>query len=342
MTLAAQADSAGCGLTGWSETLTRAKKHRARPEPPTQTAVPAQPRRQPRHPARPRARAHPDRRPAPRPRLPRHEYPLTEAEARRGPARSTGEAGISRSGPSRTAWRRCAGGRRRSTGRTSSRGPTTTTASRSGALSSNGSKAKTIDVTDLEKVRDPHVRMSLELQSAFGLRREEAIKFVPSYADKGDHLLLKASWTKGGKARTIPVRTAGAARRPGPSPSPRRERVPHPERSQLPPAATRLRAPHRQRRALQPPWAATPIRADPLRGADRVEGPGRGRTTDEDAQHRSASFGSTGAADHQPGARSRAPVDSGGLLWIAGCSTRRDSASPMRPGIAGRVRSTGI
>jgi hypothetical protein len=72
---------------------------------------------------------------------------------------------------------------------------------------SEGSKAKTIGETDLEKVRDPHVRMSLELQSAFGLRREEAIKFSPGYADKGDHLLLKPSWTKGGKARTIPVRT---------------------------------------------------------------------------------------------------------------------------------------
>ncbi|MEA3275553.1 MAG: phage integrase N-terminal domain-containing protein [Pseudomonadota bacterium] len=75
-------------------------------------------------------------------------------------------------------------------------------------LSGNGSKAKTIDETDLEKVRDPHVRMSLELERAFGLRREEAIKFAPSYADQGDQVLLKASWTKGGKARTIPVRTA--------------------------------------------------------------------------------------------------------------------------------------
>jgi hypothetical protein len=70
------------------------------------------------------------------------------------------------------------------------------------------SKAKTVDAADLDKVRDPHVRMSLELQSAFGLRREEAIKFAPSYADKGDYLLLKASWTKGGKARMIPVRSA--------------------------------------------------------------------------------------------------------------------------------------
>jgi len=75
------------------------------------------------------------------------------------------------------------------------------------SFSGNGSKAKTVDQTDLEKVRDPHVRMSLELQRAFGLRREEAIKFSPSYADKGDHLMLKASWTKGGKARAIPVRT---------------------------------------------------------------------------------------------------------------------------------------
>jgi hypothetical protein len=49
--------------------------------------------------------------------------------------------------------------------------------------------------------------MSLRLQQAFGLRREEAIKFMPSVADKGDHLQLKPSWTKGGKARQIPIRT---------------------------------------------------------------------------------------------------------------------------------------
>jgi len=69
------------------------------------------------------------------------------------------------------------------------------------------SKAKQVVQGDLERVRDPHVRMSLELQQAFGLRREEAIKFTPSYADRGDHLRLKDSWTKGGKAREVPVRT---------------------------------------------------------------------------------------------------------------------------------------
>jgi len=71
----------------------------------------------------------------------------------------------------------------------------------------NISKAKTITALDLEKVGDQHVRMSLELQQVFGLRREEAIKFQPDYADRGDYIALKESWTKGGKAREIPVRT---------------------------------------------------------------------------------------------------------------------------------------
>jgi hypothetical protein len=69
------------------------------------------------------------------------------------------------------------------------------------------SRAKSVTWEQLEKVRDEYVRMSLELQQVFGLRREEAIKFQPSFADRGDHLILKASWTKGGRARTIPVRT---------------------------------------------------------------------------------------------------------------------------------------
>ncbi|MDH5214941.1 MAG: integrase domain-containing protein [Gammaproteobacteria bacterium] len=72
---------------------------------------------------------------------------------------------------------------------------------------SNINKAKYVVEADLARVRDEHVRMSLALQQAFGLRREEAIKFMPGYADQGDHLVLKASWTKGGKARTVPIRT---------------------------------------------------------------------------------------------------------------------------------------
>jgi site-specific recombinase XerC len=71
----------------------------------------------------------------------------------------------------------------------------------------NESKAKSVIEADLAKVRDVHVRMSLRLQQAFGLRREEAIKFMPSIADGGDYLQLKPSWTKGGKARQVPIRT---------------------------------------------------------------------------------------------------------------------------------------
>ncbi|MCP5443720.1 MAG: integrase domain-containing protein [Chromatiaceae bacterium] len=72
----------------------------------------------------------------------------------------------------------------------------------------NSSKAKALDAPDLEKIPDPHIRLSLQLQQAFGLRREEAIKFQPGFADRGDHILLKASWTKGGKERVVPIRNA--------------------------------------------------------------------------------------------------------------------------------------
>ncbi len=49
--------------------------------------------------------------------------------------------------------------------------------------------------------------MSLELQQAFGLRREEAMKIQRMMADQGDHLFLKRSWTKGGRERIVPIRT---------------------------------------------------------------------------------------------------------------------------------------
>ncbi len=70
----------------------------------------------------------------------------------------------------------------------------------------NDSKAREVTAQQLDRISDPHVRMSLELQQAFGLRREEAIKFSPDFADRGDHIVLKSTWTKGGKERTVPVR----------------------------------------------------------------------------------------------------------------------------------------
>ena len=60
---------------------------------------------------------------------------------------------------------------------------------------------------DIEKIRSPLVRMSLELQRAFGLRREEALKIRPAWADRGTKLVLQGSWTKGGRPREIRILT---------------------------------------------------------------------------------------------------------------------------------------
>ena len=67
------------------------------------------------------------------------------------------------------------------------------------------SKAWELKEAHLARVSDEYVALSLRLQAAFGLRREEAIKFRPNYAIKADHIKLKANWTKGGRARTVPI-----------------------------------------------------------------------------------------------------------------------------------------
>lgn len=54
-------------------------------------------------------------------------------------------------------------------------------------------------------MNDARVQLSLKLQSEFGLRREEAIKFQPSYAIQDDCIRLKAAWCKGGRSRTVPI-----------------------------------------------------------------------------------------------------------------------------------------
>jgi len=67
------------------------------------------------------------------------------------------------------------------------------------------SKAQELDIEKLSLISDQYVCLSIRLQAAFGLRREEAIKFSPSYAVQDDHIKLKPSWTKGGRARTVPI-----------------------------------------------------------------------------------------------------------------------------------------
>ena len=68
-------------------------------------------------------------------------------------------------------------------------------------------KAQVLKPEAFERIKDPHLRHSVMLQQVFGLRREECMKFRPSYADQGHHIRLKGSWTKGGRPRCIPITT---------------------------------------------------------------------------------------------------------------------------------------
>jgi hypothetical protein len=66
---------------------------------------------------------------------------------------------------------------------------------------------KTKELGDgLDRITDAHVRMSLRLQAAFGLRREESIKFRPIYADRGIISPSKAHGT--GRYRSRPRNSA--------------------------------------------------------------------------------------------------------------------------------------
>jgi hypothetical protein len=64
---------------------------------------------------------------------------------------------------------------------------------------------KAILQVDFSKCTDPMIRLSLEAQSLFGLRREESMKLIISEAWIGDSLRIKASWTKGGIGRTLHI-----------------------------------------------------------------------------------------------------------------------------------------
>lgn len=70
-----------------------------------------------------------------------------------------------------------------------------------------GSKALVLTDEQINAIEDEYVRASVMMASAFGLRKEEAIKIIPSMANESDRLYLRPSWCKGGRERTIPIRT---------------------------------------------------------------------------------------------------------------------------------------
>ncbi|STX28423.1 integrase [Legionella beliardensis] len=64
---------------------------------------------------------------------------------------------------------------------------------------------KAIKGVDFTKCADPLIRLSLEVQYLFGLRREESMKIIISEAWQREKLVIKPSWTKGGIGRTLKI-----------------------------------------------------------------------------------------------------------------------------------------
>lgn len=65
---------------------------------------------------------------------------------------------------------------------------------------------KAIFQLDLTHCSDHRIRLSLEAQLLFGLRREESMKIIVSDAWQGNRLVIKPSWTKGGVGRVLEIK----------------------------------------------------------------------------------------------------------------------------------------
>ena len=216
------------------------------------------------HAAAPRGAAHDQR--APRGAgLPGHAPALARGPARVGPRRRLARAGPFRGnheepdGPPALVGRRGRQGFGGDAGQRPlrHRGPQGARGYRDGLV---------LDRAKLAQVRDERVRLSLELQAAFGLRREEAIKFRVADADRGDRIALRPSWCKGGG----PGR-AGPDRRPARAARPRArvrwEGLADPAGGKVRAADAAVRARHAPRRDPEVAPAAARLRTAPVPGA---------------------------------------------------------------------------
>lgn len=160
----------------------------------------------------------------------------------------------------------------------------------------NVSKAHELDADKLAAVSDPYTALSLRLHEAFRLRREKSIKLRPTWADRGDVLHLKASWTKGGKERDIPIRTE--------------------EQRELLQEAKQLAGAGRYRSRS---WTTAPLRADALCGPDGLEVPGCGWADLEAAERGAEGDRQASSADDLARAGARARVNNSGLSGAVRC-----------------------
>ena len=69
----------------------------------------------------------------------------------------------------------------------------------------NINRSRHISNEQLSRLNNRYLEASFRLQAAFGLRREECMKIILRFSDKGDHLVLTK--TKGARPRTVPIRT---------------------------------------------------------------------------------------------------------------------------------------
>ncbi len=70
---------------------------------------------------------------------------------------------------------------------------------------SETNKAQRLNLDKVAQLPCNRMQLAVRMAAAFGLRIEEALKFQPRLADKGDKIALKPSWTKGGRYREIPI-----------------------------------------------------------------------------------------------------------------------------------------
>lgn len=68
-------------------------------------------------------------------------------------------------------------------------------------------KSRDLSETELDRIKQPLRKLSLQGQKLFGLRIEESLKIQPHVADQGDKLYLMDSWCKGGRERHVPIKT---------------------------------------------------------------------------------------------------------------------------------------
>ena len=189
----------------------------------------------------------------------------------------------------------------------------------------NEDKSIVLDPEKLAVVKDSHVVMALRLEAAFGLRREEAIKFTPARDDWGDRVRLKGSTTKGGRPREVPVRNEAqrrlldeARRRVGsgaliPSDRNYRQQLKVYESQTREAGLYRMHGPFEWYGAGQPALSIR-IRGGPLAALHAVDSRGRERI----GHHFNAIVSSAAFCSGFPGRPpiSQAVVDADGLLWM--------------------------